>query len=414
MKKMIRRWTEEEIEILIKMFNSGQTCKSISKTLMRTDNSIISKLNKLGLKTGKGKKPFKYEAGQKIYNIEILKQERKLKNKKGHTGKGYIVLVDGNKEIFIWESNLNKLKKPYNRSNFVDESNWLYSEKWMFDFIKNKEELKKVSKSSNKSLSCICKHCGNEDTFTASYLYNKGFNCTICGDTNSFNNRFMKSILLYNKEEFRDEKTFKGCENIRKLPFDFYLPNKNMVIEMHGKQHYTEIEYFKNSLETVKNDKIKREYCLNKGIDLVEIDCSSGDVDVIVENIMRSKLGDFLIISKDIFYNFRSNPMNEKLISLYLQKKPMSYIAKEFDIHESTVIKRLRRLGVEIRKNNKRIVRCINTGKEFYSIKEACEWCGYKSSGGISEACNINSNKKYAGKHPVTGEPLKWEYVDNK
>lgn len=53
---------------------------------------------------------------------------------------------------------------------------------------------------------------------------------------------------------------------------------------------------------------------------------------------------------------------------------------------------------------------CLNTGKIFGCIKRAYEWCG---SGHIAENCNLT--KKYACKHPETGEKLYWmwysEYV---
>ena len=53
-------------------------------------------------------------------------------------------------------------------------------------------------------------------------------------------------------------------------------------------------------------------------------------------------------------------------------------------------------------------VRCVETGEEFSSIKEASEKYNIHS-GSISSSC---SSFHGAGKHPVTGERLHWEYVD--
>lgn len=53
--------------------------------------------------------------------------------------------------------------------------------------------------------------------------------------------------------------------------------------------------------------------------------------------------------------------------------------------------------------------RCKNNGKIFNSNEEAAKWCGLKSGGGIGK--NINGKAKSAGKDPVTGEKLTWEYV---
>lgn len=55
-------------------------------------------------------------------------------------------------------------------------------------------------------------------------------------------------------------------------------------------------------------------------------------------------------------------------------------------------------------------IRCVNNGMEFPSILDAMRWCGLKSCSGIRE-CLKNPQKGTAGKHPITHEPLKWEYV---
>lgn len=54
-------------------------------------------------------------------------------------------------------------------------------------------------------------------------------------------------------------------------------------------------------------------------------------------------------------------------------------------------------------------VRCKNNGKIFDSTSEASKWCGLKTKQLIS--ANIRGKNKSAGKDPVTGEKLTWEYV---
>ena len=56
---------------------------------------------------------------------------------------------------------------------------------------------------------------------------------------------------------------------------------------------------------------------------------------------------------------------------------------------------------------NSKSVMCINTGQIFTTLKEAAEWCGQKKTSGI-RMC-INAQRKSAGKHPITGEPLTWQ-----
>lgn len=60
---------------------------------------------------------------------------------------------------------------------------------------------------------------------------------------------------------------------------------------------------------------------------------------------------------------------------------------------------------------NSKLIRCIETGQVFHSASEASAWCRLKSNSNIRECCL--KKRKTAGKHPVTGEKLRWEYVEN-
>ena len=60
-----------------------------------------------------------------------------------------------------------------------------------------------------------------------------------------------------------------------------------------------------------------------------------------------------------------------------------------------------------------RKVQCITTGKKFNTIREAGEYYGLSQSitdVNITKCCQ--GKVKSAGKHPDTGEKLKWKYVD--
>lgn len=53
---------------------------------------------------------------------------------------------------------------------------------------------------------------------------------------------------------------------------------------------------------------------------------------------------------------------------------------------------------------------CINTGEEFYMLKEAAQWAGLKSSTGILACCQGKRN--YSGLHPETKEKLRWKFKE--
>lgn len=61
-------------------------------------------------------------------------------------------------------------------------------------------------------------------------------------------------------------------------------------------------------------------------------------------------------------------------------------------------------------KNRAKAIFCINTGIKFDTIAEAREWAELKSNDGLIKVCKGQRN--YAGKHPITKEPLRWVYYD--
>ncbi len=57
-------------------------------------------------------------------------------------------------------------------------------------------------------------------------------------------------------------------------------------------------------------------------------------------------------------------------------------------------------------------VKCINTGEIFETMMDAARWCGLKTAASIGQICNKTGKQKTAGKHPQTGEKLKWEFYN--
>ncbi len=80
--------------------------------------------------------------------------------------------------------------------------------------------------------------------------------------------------LLDNNINYIHQHKFNECKSVRKLPFDFYLPDYNLCIEYDGKQHFEPIEWFggENSLQSNRmRDLIKTEYCINNNVRLIRI-----------------------------------------------------------------------------------------------------------------------------------------------
>jgi len=123
----------------------------------------------------------------------------------------------------------------------------------------------------------------------ASFL--RGARCPKCARSNySKGEKTIEKILNKKNIEYNWQHSFRKCKNEKKLPFDFKIKNKPIVIEYNGRQHYEAIEYYggKKQLKTQqKRDKIKKDYCKENGIKLIEIPYWEKDN---IEEILKEEL----------------------------------------------------------------------------------------------------------------------------
>ena len=63
---------------------------------------------------------------------------------------------------------------------------------------------------------------------------------------------------------------------------------------------------------------------------------------------------------------------------------------------------------------NRKRVKCLETGYIFETLTDASNWCNPNGGQLRSKiALQIRGERKSCGKHPITKEPLHWEYVTN-
>lgn len=100
----------------------------------------------------------------------------------------------------------------------------------------------------------------------------KNYGCPKCKASHGENK--IRILLKKNNILFEEQKRFKDCKNKLPLPFDFYIPSLNTVIEFQGEQHYTPMKYSNSKEKFIKtkiNDKIKKEFCISNNINFIEI-----------------------------------------------------------------------------------------------------------------------------------------------
>ncbi len=103
----------------------------------------------------------------------------------------------------------------------------------------------------DKNLNILCS-CGN--VFTTSFRNYDKHNvnrCQSCSNRESKGENRIRHYLEDNEIYFIQEKRFDDCRDINTLPFDFYIPNKSLIIEFDGEQHFWETGY--GSYESTKN-----------------------------------------------------------------------------------------------------------------------------------------------------------------
>ena len=87
-----------------------------------------------------------------------------------------------------------------------------------------------------------------------------------------------------------EQKKIEECRNINRLPFDFYVPHLNLLIEYQGIQHYKAVGFFggqEGFKYRQKNDKIKRDFAKANGFRYLEISYKDKeDIETILEQII--------------------------------------------------------------------------------------------------------------------------------
>lgn len=146
----------------------------------------------------------------------------------------------------------------------------------------------KDSVTRNLKIRCSC---GNIFTTSFSNYTKHGINtCFSCSCKESTGEERIRNFLELNKIDFVQEKRFPDCRDKKPLPFDFYLPKYNLILEFDGQQHYEPKFGKKSYLKTVEHDKIKDEYCKSHGIYLLRIPYWDGNnIEEIITNELKDK-----------------------------------------------------------------------------------------------------------------------------
>ena len=198
---------------------------------------------------------------------------------------GYTLLSDEyincNQELEIICPNGHNMKMSWKRFEngrrcpHCSERSWINRKRNIesINEIISKEGYKFLEEYTTAKTKMKCS-CPNGHIFEINWNnFKSGKRCPYC--RKSKGEEIIKSILEELKIDFISQYKFKDCKDLLPLPFDFYLPNYNLIIEYDGEQHFDVNRAFNSNenkfWETVIHDAIKNAYCEDNNIDMLRI-----------------------------------------------------------------------------------------------------------------------------------------------
>lgn len=147
-----------------------------------------------------------------------------------------------------------------------------------------------VVRSGHTKLELSCLKCKKSFEITV-FRFFEWKKCIYCHplptpSNTSIGEVFIANYLTDNKIQFRQQERFKTCKRHTYLPFDFYLPRYNILIELQGAHHFIPASFGSDTSQATKEknlhdvqerDEIKRQWAKENGYILIELRYSDLD-----------------------------------------------------------------------------------------------------------------------------------------
>lgn len=329
-----------------------------------------------------------------------------------HREKIYLTFKQRTKSSLLINVSVRGLTKTMHKKNLLRIQMWFFfcekAPQFMYEYLVDKEYMK-LPKNSSKRIKFQCPTCGERKTH---YFYNvarHGFACAYCRATRSLPERVVNQILKHNSIMFIQE--YEHPELSRRR-FDFFLPSQNIFIEVHGEQHFRAAFGEEKFKKTKESDAEKRMFCKEKGYKLIEIDASQSNISFILSQLSKAPIKLEIMNRRELEEKVHGerNFLNRKhILKMYEEGSRVHEISLRYGISTSLVYKILNEMGANMKKGRK--VVNMNSQVVYQNPSHAHKLVGLKTSSPIHACCK--RQVKSAGKHPVTGEKLKWMYYED-
>lgn len=173
-------------------------------------------------------------------------------------------------------------KQALTRDDIVSRCNKVFNSKYDYSLFTEYHSKKDI-------IRVICPKHGVWEVNVSNHLYRHS-GCPRCKRSMGEEKigRFLNKIGIEYMEQYKIGNEYLFCQNVV-LFVDFYLPNKNLVIEYNGIQHYQESPFFntRDFAQQQERDNAVRQYCKNHKIKLIEIPYTEYEN---IEQILNEKL----------------------------------------------------------------------------------------------------------------------------
>lgn len=289
-----------------------------------------------------------------------------------------------------------------------------------------------LKRFSSKKSWFICPDCKEEKEMYLNNFIKYGLGCKKCSDGISYPEKFINSLLNQLNINYitqLSKSNFNWCSSYR---YDVFLPTKNIIVEIHGLQHYN-YSGFKNSLdEEQKNDKAKKKLAFSNGFNdtnYIILDARYSELEYIKNSIINSNLLELLMFKENNIDWLKCHEFAlcnyVKIICDMWNKTERNNIKEIIDITKlsyKTILNYLKSgakcgwcvydSGIEMDNKNKRIMKsvyCVELKKMFESTKSASLKLNICAPN-ITDCCN--GRQKTAGKLQ-DGTKLHWMYYED-
>ena len=155
-------------------------------------------------------------------------------------------------------TNLNSCIKFFRKCNIVHNSKYDYS--------------KSIYKGFDYKIEIVCNIHGSFWQKSGNHL-TKMQGCPNCIKI-SKGEKTLSEFLKRKNINYISQMRFKECIDKQKLPFDFYIPEKNICIEFDGIIHFEPVKFMggeEKFIDRKRKDNIKNQFCINNKINLIRI-----------------------------------------------------------------------------------------------------------------------------------------------